>query len=181
MKVDEASSAGQYANALLALAEDKNSADAVAQNLTALTQVLSAEPQFQVFLKHPAISSEDKQRLLKETFKDALDPVTGRLLEILIERRKTQLLPRIDEDYRHLLNDKKGIAVGTLISAEPMEQSHVEAIRQKLAARLGKQLELSVQVDKSLIGGYVLRIGDDVVDGSFKGRLQAIEKSLLSV
>lgn len=181
MKAGSTSSANQYANALLQLAETKGLSNDVLQNLQGINEAMRAEPEMGTFLGLPSINYATKAEFLKKAFGSKIDELTGRLIEILCERRKMNLLPLIQEAYRGLLNEKRGIAAGTLKSADALDNESLEQIKKKLSASLGKQLELEVQQDKSLIGGFVLRLGDQVIDGSLKGRLQAIEKSLLSV
>ena len=68
-----------------------------------------------------------------------------------------------------------------MTSADPLHDSAVAEIKTRLIKKLGKQVELEVKIDRSLIGGMILRVGDQVIDGSLKGKLEALERSLLSV
>lgn len=181
MKAEETSSAAQYANALLQIAEEKGNTDIVFQNLHDFCQVIEKEPEFSIIMNHPAVAEAEKKKLLEHVFKSTSDESCLRLLEILCERRRLHLLPLIRNEYRRLLNAKLNIAIGTLTCAESMDAKGIDDIKQKLQKSLGKTLELDVKVDRSLIGGFVLQVGDQVIDGSLRGRLQAIEKSLLSV
>ncbi|MBA3992408.1 MAG: ATP synthase F1 subunit delta, partial [Cyanobacteria bacterium DS2.3.42] len=69
----------------------------------------------------------------------------------------------------------------SLVSSEKLSDEAVANIKARLTEHLGKRLELEVKVDPSLIGGVVLRLGDQVIDGSLKGQLKAIEKALMAV
>lgn len=180
MKTEDRGSAVQYANALLQLTNVQGDAETVFTNLDTVSKVFQSDPELSVLFKHPAITAPEKKRFLKE-FSGNLDELSARLLQILCERRKMQLLPLIIEEFRDMLRAKHNIVSGTLVSAEKISDDAVNGIIQKLKDRLGKRVELVVEVDRSLIGGYVLRVGDQVIDGSLKGRLQTIEKALLSV
>lgn len=181
MKAEESSSAAQYANAILQIAESKGNADLVFQNLNSICQVISQKPEFSIVMKHPAIAEHEKKSLLENTFKKDMDELSLRLLEMLTERRRLHLLPFIRDQFQELLNAKKNIAKGVLICAEAMDNKAIEDVKKKLQTQLGKTLELEVKVDRSLIGGFILKVGDQVIDGSLRGRLHSIEKSLLSV
>lgn len=180
MKTEDRGSAVQYASAILQLTDKSGSAEAVYKNLELVVKVFSATELLSVFFKHPGISAADKKEVLK-VITGSLDQLTGRLLELLCERRKLSLLPAILDAYRDALRAKHNIVTGTLYSAEEVSDEAVQSIKQRLVKQLRKHVELAVQVDRSLIGGYTLRIGDQVIDGSLKGRLQTIEKTLLAV
>ncbi|MBX9721336.1 MAG: ATP synthase F1 subunit delta [Candidatus Obscuribacterales bacterium] len=180
MKAEDRGSAVQYANALLQLTDATGDAESVFTNLEIVNKVFEANPEFAVLFRHPSISAPQKKLFLQESTV-GLDQLSSTLLQVLCERRKLNLLPLIIEEFRDLLREKHNIVTGTLTSAEAMDEEAVSSIKQKLVKQLRKHVELTVKVDKSLIGGYVLRIGDQVLDGSLKGRLQSIEKALLSV
>lgn len=180
MKTEERTSAAQYANALLQLADESGDLRNVYSNLDAVSKAFQAEPELLVLFKHPAISAPQRMQLLQEVNKD-LDKLSGRMLELLVERRKIELLPTILEEFYELLRERHNRVTAQLICAEQISEQETESIKTRLEKKLGKVVELTVSIDKSLIGGYVLKVGDQVIDGSLKGRLQSIEKSLLSV
>lgn len=180
MKSDEKGSAVQYATALLQLTEASGEAEEVFKNLASVCKAFEEDPEITVLFKHPAISAPQKKKFLDE-FGNGMDKLSLRLLHILCERRKMNLLPLIVAEFKQLLLAKHNIMQGTLYTAETIDDGAVDKIKERLRNKLGKRVDLTVQVDKSLIGGYVLRIGDQVIDGSLKGRLQSIEKALLSV
>ncbi|MBX9571646.1 MAG: ATP synthase F1 subunit delta [Candidatus Obscuribacterales bacterium] len=180
MKTEEKTIAVQYANALLQLADASGDLRNIYGNLDAVAKAFKGNPELLVLFKHPAISAPQRLQLLKEMGKD-LDKLSARMLELLVERRKIELLPTILEEFYELLRARHNRVTAQLVCAEQISEQESESIKQKLEKKLNKTVELSLHIDKSLIGGYVLKIGDQVIDGSLKGRLQSIEKSLLSV
>ena len=180
MKSDEKGSAVQYATALLQLTEQTGEAEEVFKNLASVCKAFEEDPEISILFKHPAISAPQKKKFLDE-FSGGMDKLSARLVQILCERRKMSLLPLIVAEFKLLLLAKHNIVQGTLFTAESIDEAAVEKIKDRIKNKIGKRVDLSVQVDKSLIGGYVLRIGDQVIDGSLRGRLQSIEKALLSV
>lgn len=180
MKTDEKSSAVQYANALLQLADESGDLRTVFSNLDAVSKAFQADPELLVLFKHPAISAPQRLKLLQDLTKD-MDKLSARMLELLCERRKIELLPTILQEFYELLRARHNQVTAELFSAEAISDEEKESIRQRLDKKLNKQVQLTVHIDKSLIGGYLLKVGDQVIDGSLKGRLQTIEKTLLSV
>ena len=103
------------------------------------------------------------------------------LLDLLVVRRRLDLLPAIERQYTTLLNEKRNVVTAQLVSSEQLSDTNVADIKARLNEYLGKSLHLDASVDPALIAGYVLRIKDQVIDGSLKGKLAGIEKVLLSV
>jgi F-type H+-transporting ATPase subunit delta len=182
MKADLTKVATQYARALFDLANDEGKADRVLNDLQVVNLSIASEPKFQILLRSPLVSTPQRKEMMKDIAgAKKAEELTLRLLDMLSDRRRLEILPYIEESYREILREKRGIVVGTLISAEKLDETQRVHLENKLRHKLGGHMELHTEVDPSLIGGFVLRVGDQVIDGSLKGRLQAIERSLLSI
>jgi F-type H+-transporting ATPase subunit delta len=181
MKTDLAAVAGQYADAILQLASESGADKTVLDNLKTINQVISQTSDLEIVLRHPSVNAQEKKQLIISIFGGKVHELTLRLLEMLTDRRRLDTLPALEREYEKLWRVKQNIVAGTLVYAEKPDAKTLQQIKEKLAKQLGKTLELDEKEDKSLIGGYVLQLGDQVIDGSLKGRLQTIEKALLSV
>jgi F-type H+-transporting ATPase subunit delta len=172
----------RYAKALIELASSNELvADSIANDLKFINDTVNENIDLKHSLTHPTYSSTQKRALLKEIFMGQVQELTLRLLDLLVNRRRLGLLPSIAHSYRNLLNAKHNTVTAQLISSEPLTESNLADIKARLNEYLGKNLSLETTIDPSLIAGFVLRIGDQVIDGSLKGRLNNIEKVLLSV
>jgi F-type H+-transporting ATPase subunit delta len=181
MQTEQSIVANQYASAVIELAEKSGAEEAILKDLTVLNNVINESKELSEILHHPSVPAPEKKKLLADLFGNKLNELTQRLVDLLCDRRRLNLFKAIEEEYRNLLRAKKNIVTGTLSSAEALSENQLSELKDKITKKIGKQIELEVKTDKSLIGGYVLRIGDQVIDGSLKGRLQIIEKSLLSI
>ncbi len=184
MKTGNATVAGQYADAVLELAIKDGGdalADKVLSELGAVNKVTRDVPELDLILGHPAIQSVQKREIITSLFSTLVNDLTLRLLELLLDKRRLSLLPQIERQYRESLNVRKNIVGASLVCADKLSDSAIADIKARLTEHLGKRLELEVKVDSSLIGGVVLRLGDQVIDGSLKGKLQSLERVLLSV
>ena len=184
MKTELATVANQYARAILELAFKQGGeplADKVSDELCAINKVIHNTPDMEMVLQHPAIESKKKRQLLVGAFETIVSDLAMRVLELLLDKRRLNLLPQIETGYHELLNAKKNIVSASLICADKLDESSIANIKARLTEHLGKRLELDVKVDPSLIGGVVLRLGDQVIDGSIKGKLQSLERVLMSV
>lgn len=181
MKSQLAEIASQYAAAIIELAEKEKIEEQVLKDLEAISQALSRTPEFDMVLKHPAIAPAQRKRLLVDLFQGKVNDLTLRLIELLSDKRRLEVLNHISAEYRKLYQISKGILSAKLTSADPLSEKEKEHFKQQLAKRFSKELDLEISVDAGLLGGLVLQVGDEVIDGSVKGKLRALEKTLLSV
>ena len=175
--------AAQYAEAALDLASAVGGdvADAVGRDLLLINQLIEKDRQFATVLELPSVNAEEKKELLKTVLKGKVHDLTLQLLDLLADKRRLEILGPLEHSYREMLNAKNNLVSASLVSSEKLSDEAVANIKARLTEHLGKRLELDVQVDPSLIGGVVLRLGDQVIDGSLKGQLKAIEKALMAV
>lgn len=189
MKGELAAVASQYAEATLELAEAADSgqgaagttAQRVLEDLKAIREVFEKTEELNLVLRHPAVPAENKKALLIKTFEGKVSDITLRLLHLLADRRRVEIIEAVEEKYEELIRIRQNIVRAELFCSEPLSQADIADIKARLTEHLGKRLELQVEVDRSLLGGLVLKIGDQVIDGSLKGKLQEIEKELTAV
>ncbi|HEY9718651.1 MAG TPA: ATP synthase F1 subunit delta [Trichormus sp.] len=184
MKSELSMVAAQYAEAVLDLAYKEGGeaqADQVLADIHGVNEVNAGYPPFAVILDHPSITTEEKRSMIVKTFSGKVTDLTLRLLELLLDKRRLHLLKLIETQFHELLNQRKNILGATLTCADPLSDKAIADIKSRLTEHLGRRLELAVDVDPSLLGGMVLRLGDQVLDGSIKGKLRNLERALLSV
>ncbi len=183
MKTELSAVADQYARAVLELATagGKDLEQSVLADLEVINKVIGSDPEFTIVLNHPAIAAEEKRKLLVDLFKGKVQDLSLRLLELLTDKRRLDLLPKLETQYRELLFAKENILTATLTSAEPLADEQTRQFESKLAQQFGKQLRLATKVDPSIIAGMILKVGDKVIDGSLSGKLRNLEKQLLSI
>ena len=99
---------------------------------------------------------------------------------LLVDKRRFALLPVIAEQYREMANAARGIVIADVTTAQPATDAQQKKIAAKLEAVTGKKVELRLHENKALLGGVVVKIGDRRIDGSVAGRLQALQKELLT-
>ena len=176
--------AAKYAEAVLELAVKSPTPgldEKVGNELATISKVMQESPDLRLVLGHPSIPKEEKKAFLVTLFSKKVNDLTLILLELLTDKRRLQLVPYIASKYHDLLNQRKQIVTAKLVSSDSIGDKALADIKARLTEHLGKKLDLDVSVDQSLIGGYLLKLGDQVIDGSIRAKLRAIEKSLLSV
>jgi F-type H+-transporting ATPase subunit delta len=170
--------ARRYAAAVFSLAAQENSQDAWAADLDRLAALLEVALNEKA-LTSPAVPVSQKLAVIAAEA-PGLRPETNNLIRLLLHRERLELLPEIAQSYRELLNRARGIAVAHVTTAVPLD----DATRAQLAARLtryvGQQIEMQTSVDPSILGGVVVRVGDLLLDGSVRGRLEALRRRLVA-
>jgi len=162
--------------ALFQIGLDKGNTENFGKDLQTLDEVLS-ERAFPAFLRMPKIGIEQKMSVVKEGLPD-LNPTVHNLLGLLITRRDTESIPGIIKEYVKLLDQQSGIEKGEVYSAVPLDDAQQEQLAEYLGNLTGKKIELTASVDESIVAGLVARVGDMILDGSVKTRLQSLRKSL---
>jgi len=168
--------ARRYAEAVFGLAQSDQSYDTWASELDRLAALLDV-PLAAKALTSPAVPARQKLAVIDAEIPDLRAP-TRNLLQLLLHRDRLELLPDIARAYRDRLNRERGIATAQVTTAVPLD----DATRQQLAARLSRyarqRVEIEATVDPSIIGGVVARIGDTLLDGSVRGRLESLRRRL---
>ena len=168
--------ARRYAEAIFGLAQEDQSFDAWASDLDRLGELLDV-PAADKALASPALTVTQKLNILRAEIPE-LRPAAGNLLQLLLHRGRLNLLPEIALAYRELLNRARGIATAHVTTAIPLD----DAARAEVAARLtqytGQRVQLEASIDPTIMGGVVARIGDLLIDGSVRGRLESLRRRL---
>lgn len=171
------SASRRYAQAVLDIAVDTGRLAEWQRDLTSL-KTITADPRLNDFLLNPRYDFATKRRLLADRLDQAVGQEAVNLALLLIQRGRLELLPGIVEEYRRLSNERLGIADAIVVTAIEMDVEERQRISQQLQAMTGKQINLTTEVDPSIIGGLVVRVGEQVIDGSTRARLTALKRSL---
>ena len=166
----------RFAEAAFAVAQEANQLDAW---LDALDQASSVYDNHAaaLFLTSPVVPAEKKRSVLAELL-PGISPEVGRFLAILARRDRLDLVPEIAQVFRRLLNEHRGIAVAQVTTAVPIDERQQSLIASRLGQRVGKSVTVETRVDPSILGGVIAQIGDNVIDGSVRGRLERLRRAL---
>ncbi len=168
-----------YGNALFELALEEGKLDSLYEEAVALIDILMDNQELIKLLGHPQVSKEDKRKIVTETFDGkAADELTG-LIAMVVEKGHVSELISILNYFIKQVKKEKNIGVATVKSAVELTDSQKQAIEQKLIeTTVYDTMEIDYSVDKSLIGGLVIRIEDRVVDSSIKTKLENMSRTL---
>ena len=174
-----------YAQAVFELANDAGELAAWSASLDAAGS-LFASGEVADFLSTPTLSDEKRLEFLTGLFASAgVDKLSGsdkrgnNFLKLLLENKRSNVLPEIAEHFETLKADIENTVEATVTSATPLSQGQQEEIASSLKKRLGRDVSITTEIDENLIGGAVIRAGDVVIDGSMRARLQGLANALV--
>ncbi len=138
------------------------------------------EPRFGAVLDSPRVPFSDKVRLIREGLPDVGEGIKN-LACLLVSERRREAIGRVSEEFDRLVDAHRGILRARVTSAAPLDGADEQRISQGLASMLGHEVRVESQVDASIIGGFVARGGDLLIDGSVRSRLEAMRSALAEV
>ncbi|ABB33621.1 ATP synthase F1, delta subunit [Geobacter metallireducens RCH3] len=171
--------ARRYAKALVQLGAEEDAVDRFGAELGQFAALLEGNADIDSVLKSPAYRIEAKREILKDVLaKLSLSGTVSNFLQVLLDRGRISFLPQIAHSYAAFADELSGVIRPVLTSAFPLEDAQVESMKGALVKATGKKVQLSVQVEPSLIGGVITKIGDKVFDGSVRTQLNRIQDIL---
>jgi len=170
--------AKRYTKALFELAQERQMLDKVEKDMEEIRKLIDESDDFREFLANPLITESAKQEIVRELFADRIQPLTLQFLELLTEKRRIAILPAVVEQFREMLLEYQHILEGELISAVPLEKKQFESIKKHLENMLGQTVTLQSKIQPEIIGGFVVRIQDMVIDNSIRLQLNKLREKL---
>lgn len=166
-----------YAQAVFKQAEESGKLSEWADMLELLSAVIQ-DSEINDLLKGQRLEKDKLVDLVLSVCKEHLIPEAENLLKILGDNRKLVLLPEIQRQYSILKGELEGCITVDVISTYAVKPQHKQQITDALKARLGKEVQVNAVIDRSLLGGWLIRFGDKVLDLSVRGRLQQMSVEL---
>jgi F-type H+-transporting ATPase subunit delta len=166
-----------YAEAAFRLANAGNALTKWSATIGALAQV-AEDKRVQVAIADPALSDAQAAGVFISILAGELDGQAENFVRVLAENKRLELLPEIHLQFEVLKNEREGVVEAEVYSAFDLSDAQLGDLAQRLEKRTGRTVRTKVQVDKELIGGVKVVIGDKVIDGSARGQLVALENAL---
>ena len=170
--------AQRYAKALLESAQAEGVEDRVVGEASALAEALGDDRDVRRFLTEPLSSSDDKLGVLLSAFPEPPHPLFKQFLRTVMENRRERFLPGMLKEFLKLLRETRGELRGELTTAFKLDERQRHLLETELSRRFSRHVELIPVVDRHLVGGGTLRVGDTIFDGSLRNSLAKLEASL---
>nr|YP_009398444.1 ATP synthase CF1 subunit delta [Lophocladia kuetzingii]ARW67630.1 ATP synthase CF1 subunit delta [Lophocladia kuetzingii] len=164
-----------YAEALLEIAQNVNILSETRNNLSSISTILSKSKDLQLFLSNPLINATTKKELLRTLFDDQINSFIMNFLLVLVDRRRISFLTLIIEKYLELTYRLESTTVAELSVASELSELQYQNLMEKIKfITKSNNIKLETNVDPSLIGGFIIKIGSKIIDASLAGKLKQI-------
>lgn len=167
----------RYALALLEVAEEKNLIQSFLNDFEIIEKALNEVKELDLAITSPLIQADKKAAILKNIFQDKVSEEISGFLHLISKKGRANALKEIIEAFKVLLDEKNGIVEVDVKSAVELDKIQSDALKQKLDRYTSKNTRIRLSVDKELIGGLTVKIGDTVLDSSIKHQLAQLSDS----
>ncbi len=175
----QASLAGRYATALFELARDERQLEAVGTSLSALREGLRDSAELRELTTSPLIGRDDALKAVKAVSASmGLDPITANFLGVMAQNRRLGQLGSVIRFFNLLAAAHRGETTAEVVSAHPLNDDQVAALKSNLKTRIGRDVAVDLTVDPTILGGLVVKIGSQQIDGSIRTKLNTLAQAM---
>lgn len=171
--------ARRYARAIFDLAQERDLVDQVDQELNLVATMVESNRQLKAVMNDVLISPEVKRDLVERIFAGKVSPLVMNFLQLVVRKRREAWIPVMYRSFLDLANEARGIVEVEVRSAVPLPNETLVTLQSKLQTRFGKRVKFETQVAPELLGGLVVRVGDELMDGSVRTRLRRIHDRMI--
>lgn len=173
--------AGRYAEALFQVGEESNSTTKLYEELNAVVEALQSSKELDGAFKSPLVGKAEKKQILEKVFGAHVSANLNNFLKIMIDKDRMSAINAVKKSYKELLNEKNNVIEGVAITAVAMSQDELKKLEEKLSSKYNKNVTLQNKVDESILGGVLVRLGNEEIDGTVKTRLSNMKNQLSQV
>ncbi len=171
--------ARRYAMAIFDLARKQNTIERTLEDVKEIAQLFSIR-KLAYLLREPKIPVQRKEAAIRQSLTDKVLPTSLNLALLLVQRQLVDYVPNIAKELEQLVLDYRNEAIAQVTTATPMDEQQSTLVRDALEKQIGKSIIMQTRIDPSILGGVIARVGDEVIDGSVRYRLNALQQRLLS-
>ena len=174
-----ASLAGRYASALFDLARDQRQIESVGKSLDALSQALLDSKDFAELIASPLVSRDEAAKSFAALAPQLnLDPITANFLGVLARNGRKSELRNVIRAFRRLAAEHRGETTAEIVTARPLNDDQLSALRQQLRTRAGRDVSIDASVDPAILGGIVVKLGSQQIDASIRTKLNRLAQAM---
>ncbi len=171
--------ARRYAGAIFEIARKQDTLDRTLDDVKEIARLFSNR-KVAYLLREPKIPAQRKETAIREALADKVLPTSLNLALLIVQRELVDLMPNIARELEQLVLDHENKAVAEVTTATKMNKAQLDRIKQALEHRTGKTILMQTRVQPAILGGVIARVGDQVIDGSIRYRLSALQQQLLT-
>ena len=171
--------AKRYAEAIFDIAQRQNTVDRTLEDVKGIAQVF-ANRKLAYLLREPQIPAKRKETALRQALASRVLPTSLNLALLIVQRELVEVMPNIASELEALVLNYRNQAVAEVTTAAQLNEAQMASVKQALEHKTGKQIIIQTRVDPSILVGVIARVGDQIIDGSIRYRLSALQQQLLA-
>lgn len=171
--------AKRYAKALFAVGKEEDALDEYATTLQDFAELFTSTPEVRDGLTNRMYPADVREKVMEEIVKSAgITDIMANFLNLLAQKNRAEILPEIAATFQAMVDDERNVCQGTIVTAKELQPALQEKAKETLEKITGKQVVLKTEVDPTIIGGIIAKVGDLVLDGSIKTQLEGLKESI---
>jgi F-type H+-transporting ATPase subunit delta len=171
--------ARRYAGAMFALALRQNTLERTREDVKEMGE-LFAQRKIAYLLREPKIPAKRKETALRKALEDKVLPTSLNLALLVVQRELVDIMPNIAREFEQMVLDYRNEAIAQVTTAAQLDEAQRTTVKRALEKITDKKIIMQTRVDPSILGGVVARVGDQIIDGSVRQRLAALQQQLLT-
>lgn len=169
--------ASRYAKSLLDIAQEQNILEPVLQDMQLIQRTTQSSPELAQLLRSPIVKADKKNAIFNAVFGGKINKLSESFIHLLTTKSREAVLPEIVSSFIDLYREQKKIRIGKLITASPANEQLKQTLKAKAEGAMpGYTVEIEEKVDPSIIGGFILELGDRTIDASIRRDLNEVRK-----
>ena len=167
----------RYAKATINLAENQKKTDDVNNDMLLISKTINESTELQSFINNPVSKADAKLKVINSIFNNKLNEITQGVLKLLVANKRLPLLPFVAKQYTNLFEKSQGVEIAKVTTAIPLSSDLEKKILTKIKELTDKKVSLENIIDETIIGGFILQIGDKQFDASITGKLNNLRRN----
>ena len=167
-----------YGTALDEAAAELSKTEQIAADADEVLAVMEAEPDLRAFVDYPAISAEEKKKVLQNVFGGQIADELMNFIFVLIDKRRMGQFERIIKVYKDLMNHEEGVAYGVVYSAAQLDKERLAEIEEQTSKLLRENIRLTNEIDPNLIAGIKVLVEGKIIDASYRRRFDELASQM---
>ena len=171
--------ARRYAKALFVVGKEENALDEYAETLQAFAELYASTPEVVDGLTNRMYPADVRVQVMAEMVKSAgVSEIMANFLNLLAEKNRAEVLPEIASAFQAMVDEERNVCQGVVVSAKELQPEMQAKAKETLEKITGKQVVLKTEINESILGGIIAKVGDLVLDGSIKTQLEGLKESI---
>lgn len=170
-----------YSKALFELAIELNLLDKILDEFEFVVKSFNEYPEFYEIITSPKVNLGEKKKIIDETFKGKISNELLSFIKLLFDKKRESFIKEICKEFRIISDEHNGLVLATVESVIPLTNEEIKKLETELNKLTGKTITVTNIINKDIVGGLVVKVGDKIIDGSVKRKLENLKHDLAQI